>query len=62
TLICEGPVYAKAGHRFESLSQHPWLLHCRALTCQSGCESAADRSSFQIGTTRAPHFGQGCSM
>ena len=39
-----------------------WLLHWRALTRQSGWRSACERSSFQIGTTRDPHAGQGGSV
>ncbi|MGO4121729.1 hypothetical protein [Arthrobacter sp. YAF16] len=40
----------------------PWLLHCLALTCQSGWRAATGRTSFQIGTTREPHAGQGGSI
>jgi hypothetical protein len=41
---------------------HAWLLHCRALTCQSGWRADIGRWSFQIGTTREPQAGQGGSI
>jgi hypothetical protein len=43
------------------LKTHPWRLHCRALTRQSGWLEAAERSSFQIGMTLEPHSRQGVS-
>jgi len=45
-----------------SFMLQPWLLHCLALTCQSGCRAAADRTSFQMGTTREPQAGHGGSI
>ena len=44
-----------------SLRTHPWRLHCRALTRQTGWPEAAERSSFQVGMTLDPHSRQGAS-